>query len=405
MKLSLLNAARTQTTLKRLISEHEEIEIAVAWGYNGTLADLLMKNSAKFRSVTFGLNGFATSPDLVDRLIDTKNAFIAKADNGIFHPKLYLFRTGQKAEAIVGSANFTNGGLGRNDEACLHIEGFVKESIFDEIQRELSGYDALKNHVTQMLADSYRRQFDAARKRRGQRDPILPDDKKSGMGLTSSLAMMNWKDFAVTVKIDPHHHFEHRMKLLREIQGLFASVERFADLSVSEWKAIAGTIGNTEKEAQGLETHDWGWFGSMGGNGDFAGLIKQQNKQLGAALDYIPRKDPVTREAFEEYCRLFRKAFQDASASRVGGIATATRLLAMKRPDSFVCANGKNKGKLANALNFAPTTLSLENYWDRVIVPIQSSPWYNAPRPSGNDSELWDYRVAMLDTIYYDADA
>ncbi len=60
MKLSLLNAARTQTTLKRLISEHDEIEIAVAWGYNGTLADLLMRNSAKFRSVTFGLNGFAT---------------------------------------------------------------------------------------------------------------------------------------------------------------------------------------------------------------------------------------------------------------------------------------------------------------------------------------------------------
>lgn len=31
MKLSLLNAARTQTTLKRLISEYDEIEIAVAW--------------------------------------------------------------------------------------------------------------------------------------------------------------------------------------------------------------------------------------------------------------------------------------------------------------------------------------------------------------------------------------
>ena len=30
MKLSLLNAARMQTTLKRLISEHEENQIAVA---------------------------------------------------------------------------------------------------------------------------------------------------------------------------------------------------------------------------------------------------------------------------------------------------------------------------------------------------------------------------------------
>ena len=71
MKLLLLNAERMKTTLKRLIRDHEEIQIAVAWGYNGSLADLLIKNSKKFRSVTFGLNGFATSPDLVERLIGT----------------------------------------------------------------------------------------------------------------------------------------------------------------------------------------------------------------------------------------------------------------------------------------------------------------------------------------------
>jgi hypothetical protein len=148
-----------------------------------------------------------------------------------------------------------------------------------------------------------------------------------------------------------------------------------------------------------------GGFGSMGGNGDFAGLIKRQDRQLSAALDCIPRKDPVTLQDFEEYCRRFRKAFTEANAHHVGEYPTATRLLAMKRPDTFVCANGKNKRNLAKALNFAPTTLSLANYWERIIVPIQSSPWYNASRPSGDDSELWDYRVAMLDTIYYDEHA
>ncbi|MDB5714413.1 MAG: phospholipase protein [Sphingomonadales bacterium] len=405
MKIALLDAGKTQSVLKRLISDHDDIQIAVAWGYNGKLADLLMENRSKFRSVTFGLNGFATSPDLVQRLIGTKNAFIAKADKGIFHPKLYLFRTGGKAEAIVGSANFTNGGLGRNHEACLHIRGSFEDDIFDQIQRELSSYDALKQRVTQMLADSYRRQFDAARKQRGQRDPILPDDKKGGKGLTSPLARMNWDEFAATAKIDPHHNFERRMKLLREIQRLFASVERFSDLSATEWKGIAGTLGKSEKDAAGLGHHDWGWFGSMGGNGDFAGMIARQDRQLSAALDCIPRKDPVTLQDFEEYCRRFRKAFTDAEAHHVGEYPTATRLLAMKRPDTFVCANGKNRGNLAKALNFAPTTLSLANYWGRVIVPIQSSPWYNASHPSGDDGELWDYRVAMLDTIYYDEHA
>ena len=73
----------------------------------------------------------------------------------------------------------------------------------------------------------------------------------------------------------------------------------------------------------------------------------------------------------------------------------------MKRPDFFVCVNGGNKVGLATALSFAPTTLSLENYWDRVVEPIQQAPWYNAPRPVGPDMELWDARVAMLDAIYY----
>jgi HKD family nuclease len=405
MKIALLNAEAMQAKLNHLINGHSEIQIAVAWGYNGKLTDLLMENKRKFRSVIFGLNGFATSPDLVERLIDTKNAFIAKADKGIFHPKLYLFRTGTRAEAIVGSANFTNGGLGLNHEACLHIEGLAKDEIFDQIQLELSRYDALKQRVTQILADSYRRQFDAARKRRGQRDPILPDEKKNGNGFTSSLAMMNWDKFAATAKIDPHHNFKRRIKLLREIQRLFASVGRFSDLSPAEWKGIAGTLGTAEKETAGLGLHDWAWFGSMGGNGDFASLIGRQDRKLAAALDSIPRKDPVRLEDFDEYCRRFREAFLDANAQHIGEYPTATRLLAMKRPDTFVCANGKNKANLAKALNFAPTTLKLENYWDRVIAPIQSSPWYNAPRPQGSDSELWDYRVAMLDTIYYDEDA
>lgn len=405
MKIKLLNAGKTKSTLRRLIRDHEEIQIAVAWGYNGNLADILFDNSAKFRSITIGLNGFATSPDLVDRLIDTPNAFIAKATGGIFHPKLYLFRSGNTLEAIVGSANFTNGGLKRNHEACLLISGSNRDEIFDQIQQELSGYNPLKQRVTRVLSDSYRRQYDAANKRKGLRDPILPNDKHGGKGLASSLARMSWSEFAASANIDPHHNFVRRMKLLREIQRLFASVKTFSELSSAEWKGIAGTLGHSEKRTAGLDDHDWGWFGSMGGNGDFSSLILNKNNGMGSALDCIPRKDPVSFEKFEEYSNLFEKAFVDADTHHIGKYPTATRLLAMKRPDMFVCVNGKNIGGLAKALDFAPTTLSMSNYWERVIVPIQSSPWYNAVRPNGDGSELWDYRVAMLDTLYYDEHA
>lgn len=73
----------------------------------------------------------------------------------------------------------------------------------------------------------------------------------------------------------------------------------------------------------------------------------------------------------------------------------------MKRPDAFVCINKGNLPGLARALAFAPSTLTLDNYWERVIEPVRSSPWYNEPRPARRNGELWEFRTAMLDAIHY----
>ena len=75
----------------------------------------------------------------------------------------------------------------------------------------------------------------------------------------------------------------------------------------------------------------------------------------------------------------------------------------MKRPDVFVCVNNGNKASLAKALHFSPSTLSLENYWERVIEPIRLANWYNAPRLERPDAEAWDCRAALLDAIHYGA--
>ncbi|MFA5990576.1 MAG: hypothetical protein WC803_13355 [Sphingomonas sp.] len=58
---------------------------------------------------------------------------------------------------------------------------------------------------------------------------------------------------------------------------------------------------------------------------------------------------------------------------------------------------------MAEVLHFAPSTLSPDNYWERVIEPIRLAKWYNAPRPEGADAEAWDYRAALADAIHYEA--
>jgi len=211
---------------------------------------------------------------------------------------------------------------------------------------------------------------------------------------------MRWDEYINAVKASPHHNLDARLSLLRECQIMFASVKSFAELSSSQWKALAGVIGSKQKLDAGLDGHDWGWFGSMKGMGDFANRISEQDAFLTRAVDCIPRYGDVSKAQFEDFCRNFLQAF--TNSSRIGGVPTATRLLAMKRPDTFVCISKPNMAGLSDGLAFPKTTLDLENYWDRVIEPIRISPWYNAPRPTGEYAELWDGRAAMLDAIYYE---
>lgn len=399
MSVKLLNAQQVSKLLPKLFEKHDEISVASAWGSNGRIADKLFAQKEKFTSVTFGVAFCQTDPDLVDRLVDAQNAYVAESDSGTFHPKLYYFRTGDEAEAVVGSSNFTFGGLGPNLEANVHIAGPAKAPIFKGIRKTLKEYEHLQKPVTRELAARYRLQFNAAKSLKKPKNPILPGATSNYQQLASQLANMEWTEYVGAVRGSKFHNFSERLALLRECQRMLASVSTFSDLSPNEWKAIAGVIGEAQKQNAGLDKHDWGWFGSMKGMGDFANRISDRDQYLAAALDVIPRHGAVERPQYDQFCENFLLAFRNSH--RTGSYPTATRLLAMKRPDVFVCISKPNLQGLAKALDFAKTTLSLQNYWERVIEPIRVSPWFNAPRPGGEDAELWDGRVAMLDAIFY----
>jgi hypothetical protein len=399
MSAKLLDARQVSVLLPKLFKRHDDIYVATAWGSNGPVADSLFKQAHKFRSVSFGLAFCQTDPDLVDRMVNVTNSFVALSDKGTFHPKLYYFSTGRDAEAVVGSSNFTNGGLSTNHEANVHLKGPKSATVFKQIREAIEDYSKLQRPVTLELAARYRLQFDAAKKLKKPKDPALPGSSSSAKQLASTLANMSWSDYAQSVRSGRFHKFAERLALLRDCQRMISSVSSFGDLYPNEWKAIAGVIGERQKIDSGLDDHDWGWFGSMKGMGDFANRVAEQDRHLATALDGIPRHGDVSEGQFNEFCENFLLAFKNSQ--RTGSYPTATRLLAMKRPDVFVCISKPNLRGIADGLGFSKSTLSLENYWSRVIEPIRVSPWFNASRPRGKDAELWDGRVAMLDAIYY----
>ncbi|NMM43600.1 hypothetical protein HH303_03865 [Rhodospirillaceae bacterium KN72] len=399
MKISVLDAEALRRALPQLIAKHDQIFMAVAWAHAGLVAEKLIKNKHKFKSVTVGLDFCATDPNFVDSLCNVPNAYVFKKNGVCFHPKIYLFVTGQNADAIVGSANFTTGGLGTNVEACLHLNCNVDEAVISELLAALESYAPHRQPVTEQLADSYRLQAGVVGSRPRPRSPVLPSDKADFARVDSELLKMDWSTFIREARKDPNHHFETRMRFLRYLQTLFAREQSFNSLSVSEWKAVAGIVHPDAVAGSGLEKHQIGWFGSMQGAGSFTKLISIKDSRIAKAIDCIPRRGPVAESDFDRFCELFVSAF--ANSARTGSTPTATRLLAMKRPDLFICVNKGNKASLAEALHFAPSTLHLDNYWKRVIEPIRLAKWYNAPRPEGADAEAWDCRAALVDAIYY----
>ena len=405
MKVKFLNGNEVASAIDSLMAEYDEFHWAVAWGTSPPLAQKLLSNSAKFRAVTFGLAFAQTDPDFVDELVGKEGCYVVtKFASGVFHPKVYAFRSGKRAAAIVGSANFTHGGLGKNHEACVLVKGSAHDKMladtFSFTERSASDGE----HVTKKLAERYRLVCECAARNPGPpRDPFawVPPPPLVNWDWIKYVHKVRTPDTPDRQKIkEKKKEIKKRMGLLRTAQAWLSGVSSFRDLSELERKAIAGIIGKIEK----LESKDlnqpWGYFGSMKGFGVLKKLVAENNPSLARAVDSIPQKGEVTKEHYDRFSRQFVKAF--ANAGKVGGAASASRLLAMKRPDVFFCISKPNEVKAAKNMGFAKNTLDLENYWNKVVEVIRASVWYNIDKPEKRNSQLWEYRAAMLDAIFYD---
>ena len=145
---------------------------------------------------------------------------------------------------------------------------------------------------------------------------------------------------------------------------------------------------------------DYGLFGSMGASGTFANLVIEAPKGISDALDFIPLMGAVTQHHYDPYCKAFIAAFHQDG--RVGGLPTATRLLAMKRHNAFVCIDSANRKDLCENFGVSPCTTNLANYWQRIVEPMHGDAWWWHSQPTNAaDAEIWFGRAALLDAIYY----
>lgn len=392
--MKLINTNKElRNNLLRLVKTYPNIEFAVAWASTGTLVfEQLIEKRFRIKKAVIGIHFYQTHPDVLDAFVGTKNVRFILQPNGVFHPKIYIFWNSTYWEALVGSANLTLSALTNNTEAVILISSsdestpFLKEEVFKLIDRYW--LDAVPMDKTKAL--KYRASWQRRQPALGRLSGQYGKSKVSKSPSDSSVMSMSWKQFLSGVKKDQYHSFDERCKLLQLIQNAFAQHADFSSMEVGLRKTIAGLPNDFNRR--------WGWFGSMKGNGYYHQAVNNNNRHLSLALDRVSLQGPVSRSQYEGYLEEFIKAFPKGRY----GISTATRLLALKRPDQFVCFDAKNRAALCKDIGIKQTGMDYERYWDEIIERIMDSPWWNSPPPHNEKEKIvWNGRAAMLDAIFY----
>lgn len=399
--LPALSAEAIRRRLLELLERCEAFSWASAWVSKNEVFDAALRARRKMDFLVIGTDQYFTDPECLDDCADIEEArVVPPGGSGMFHPKVYAFDLGQTVEIYVGSANLTNGGLRRNTECGVFLKA---ERENPELRRLLKFIEALWDKAEPIDSDfieSYR-----ANKRRvadAQEDlrrfvPVRRPKRKARVAHDIDPNLMDWPAFVKRVKADRTHGFEPRLKVLSEARRIFASGLSFDSFSRDDQKRIAGLVGPKERKVI-----DWGYFGQMTAFGKFHAALDHDHKKFSLALDQIPLQGPIRKRHFIEYL----KNFYSIEGAGHGWIGMGTRLLAMKRPDYFVCVDNPNRRGLCDYFGVAFSTLDLSSYWSKIVEPMMGMPWWQAEWPAHPEEQaIWEGRAAFLDALYYDPDA
>jgi len=395
MKLITKNAD-IEKNLFRLINKYQNIAFAVAWASNGTRVFESLCNNRRncIRKAVIGTHFYQTHPDVLESFIESKTVKFIFQKKGVFHPKIFIFWDDRHWEALIGSANLTNGALTINSEAMLLISekdsnvAPMKNEILQLIESYWSAPDAESMSASKALSyrNLWKNQQSALKRISGQYGQV----REGKAPFNTKVMGMSWAQFFDLIRQDPFHGFEERCSLLALVQKGFQITPHFHEMGLGLRKTIAGLP---------TEFHEhWAWFGSMNGAGYFHQAVNNNNMHLSKALDQIPFEGSISREHYNAYLEEFLMAFPNGR----DGIGTASRLLSMKRPDYFVCFDSKNKEELCKDLGIKRSGMNYERYWEEIIERIMGSVWWDSPRPDDKIAGMvWDGRAAMLDAIFY----
>jgi HKD family nuclease len=384
---------------RRLIKKYNTFKWATAWASAGNeIFDELLEYKYKINMLSVGIHFYQTHPDFIKEFIDDETVHFVEQPEGTFHPKVYLFSNDENDwELIIGSANFTTSAFSKNTEVCVLISNADNDSLdaynnamqvistsfeqgktFNELDWE--NYNKIWR-IQQPKVDSLSGQYGTVK------DTPTPIHKVE-------LQTKTWDEFVDNVYEKGLQDVKSRIRVIEIAKELFNKAKHFNELEDDERKFIAGIPNNLMVTIDGAE--DWAYFGSMKGAGMFKKQINDNSELISKALDQIPLNGQITKTNYDNFLEYFQTALPG------NYLATSTRLLAMKRPDVFICYDSKNNYALCKDFGITRNGMNNERYWNEIILRIYDSDWWQNPAPKSEiEIKISLARSAFLDSLYY----
>ena len=391
----ITSAADARARLLKLLKACESFSWAAAWATDNDVIQAALRARKKLAYLVIGTHRYITDPKVLRQCLGLPSARVITPDGDLFHPKVYAFVLGNHIEVYVGSSNLTSAGLSVNTECGV----FLRAEHDDPSLLELLDYVEDCWNDGEEVSEPFLVSYEANRARTADAraeleryvalKPALATDRSANRVAVQTI---KWSDFVERVRQDEHIPVLDRLTMLGRARSLAS--RRFDELTETEQRCVAGLLKPLE-----LDGIDWGIFGQMSAHGKYYNVLRHSSHIVAKALDQIPVSGRVTREDYDAFLSVF-KTIPHASISWKG---LATRLLAMRRPDQFVCLDGANVRGVCGYLGTPFSTINLDNYWDNIIEQVRLSPWYQADAPDEDiDRSIWEGRTAMLDALYYD---
>ena len=363
------------------------IDLATAWATSNTgLRELQERTASLEVRAVVGLWGNLTDPVALRKLADMGELRLAD-ESRRFHPKVYVFRGEGRSVAWIGSANFTSGGFGMNEEVLFETSDTKAVEIwFDRLWEQCGPLDkgAINNYA-------------ASRKDNPPRPPSRPPVIIDSTPMQLLNEVDDWRSYVAALdRCDRWWRERNSWSVLGERCSWSETIHVLHDVVKQEnWRTLDDydkkrLLGLTEEEG------DWALLGAM--------RRSALNTVFGANCEKIQNAAQRVFTAEDDgFLDMAITAYEELVRLDGVGPGIATRLLALARPDRFVSLNNASNKGLSDFFNLARSTLETPKNYGRLLEAIYDQTWFREPAPKdAREHTIYWMRAALLDCFVYD---